>query len=362
MNKYFALSMFIVIGILIAGSFFIFQNNNTKQPNNPPKLSNVPLNELANFNFPFFKRHKRIRSNPTPTPAPTPTPVPTPVPTPTPTPEPINQPTLWGAYMGWRVEDGTNFETKVGQPMRSRTVFVHWGNENAFPWDVANALKPTNKTLIIFWEAMDYNGPTVNQPKFSYDAIIRGDWDSYIKSFAAEAKKYGGPVILIPFEEMNGDWYPWSGTKNGNTPEKHKKAYQHVRNLFQDQPNVKFGWAVNQDSVPDSQANKIEAYYPGNEYVDYVGVNGFNFGNPWMTFDQVFGQALKTLQTYNKPIYIFSMASAAGPQKAAWITDAFTQIQRHPEINGWTWFNENKEQNWLIWSDDASLKAFQAGL
>jgi beta-mannanase len=238
---------------------------------------------------------------------------------------------------------------------------VHWGNEGAFPPpSLTTPLKNSNKTLIIFWDSMDYTALTTNQPRFSMDAIIRGDWDNYIKSFAASAKAYGGSVILIPFEEANGNWSPWSGTLNGNTPAKVMEAYRHIHDVFGNVPNVKWALALNSNSVPDTTANALELYYPGDNYVDYMGIDGFNFGSPWLSFSQIFDKTLATLKRFNKPIWIFSLATAEGSGKAAWISDAITvQIPKHSEIVGWVWFNEAKEQNWLVWSSDAALTAFK---
>lgn len=269
----------------------------------------------------------------------------------------------WGAYVGWIPSDGPNFEQKIGKTMNHQVVFVHWENKNEFPIEIAETLKNTNKTLIIFWETMDYNISSPEQQNFSYDKILQGQWNNYISSFATSVKSYGGPVIIIPFEEMNGDWYPWSGTKNNNSPLKHILAYRYIHDFFKDVPNVKFGWAINNESVPDTANNQIELYYPGNAYVDYVGVNGFNFGDSWQSFNEIFGNALEKLKAYQKPIYIFSFASAPGSKKAAWITDALTvQMAKYPQLKGWVWFNENKEKDWRVWSDTASLEAFKAAL
>ncbi len=309
-------------------------------------------------------------ATPTPTPPPAAAPTPTPTPAPQPTPSPITTATVpattnmqWGAYVGWRTTDLPAFESTVGKKVNIQATFVHWGNENQFPSDLAAPLKASGKTLLIFWEAMDYNGDVINQPAFSYDRILAGDYDSYIKSFAAQIKAYGAPVIVIPFEEANGDWYPWSGTVNGNTPAKHIAAYRRVHDLFAGVSNVKFGWSMNNDSQPDTTANKLENYYPGDAYVDYVGVNGFNFNNPWQTWDQVFGPALTKLTQYNKPTYIFSMASAPGTQKATWITTGIgSSLKKYPKVAGWVWFNENKERDWRVNSDATSLSAFKAVL
>lgn len=272
----------------------------------------------------------------------------------------------WGAFLpNGSPSDVTTLESQVGAPMDIRAVFVGWGNgASDFPSWLTSTLK--GKTLLMYWEPAA-NGTTgnVNQPSYNYDSIISGKWDTSIVAFAKAVKSYGGPVILIPFDEMNGDWYPWSGTNNGNSPAKHNAAYQHLHDLFAAQgvTNVKWGWAPNNESWPNTTANDLTAYYPGDAYVDYVGVDGFNFNDPWISYNQIFDKALAKLAQYNKPIYIFSMASAeandGGAKKAAWIADAFAQIAKNPKIKGWIWFNENKERNWLMNSSSATLTAIK---
>ncbi len=292
-------------------------------------------------------------------------------PVPEPEPLPAQPPALptyslknlsWGAYAGWQNSDITDFEQRVGKKIPLVAVFIHWGNENDFPLYLAPIVKDQGKTLVIFWDSMDYNIPSTEQPRFSYDAILAGDWDSYMASFATDAKKYGAPVILVPFEEMNGDWYPWSVTKNNNSAAKHIQAYQYIHKFFANAPNVKFGWSINVNNLPDL-ASQIKLLYPGDQFVDYVGTDGFNTGDPWQSYSEIFDKTIKGLKTLKKPIYIFAIASAAGANKAAWIRDALTiQIPKHPEIKAWIWFNENKEKDWRVWSDDKSLAAFKAAL
>jgi len=257
---------------------------------------------------------------------------------------------IWGAYTGNTTESFTDFQKLVGKKADLNAVFVGW--PDPFPASIAIPLKNGGRTPVIFWESY---GVTLDQ-------IIAGQEDYYIKQFAEDAKNYGGNVILAPFHEMNGDWSPWNGTVGNNTPSKVIEAWKRMYNLFSGVSNVKFAWAVNNDSAPNTAENAITNYYPGADYVDYVGVDGFNFGDPWQTYSEIFSKTLEQLKTYNKPIYIFSMASAEGPQKAEWITDTLSQIKANPDIAGWIWFNENKEQNWLIDSDPASLQAFQVAV
>lgn len=271
-------------------------------------------------------------------------------------------PLLWGVYLD-NLYSLADFEKKVGKQPDIFATFIHWGNNKEFPGDIAPIVKDSDKTLLIYWEAMDYNDPSPVQPRFNYDSVLSGYWDEYIRSFANDARAYGGPVILVPFTEMNGDWSAWSGTINNNSAEKHIAAYRRIRTVFRERKadNVKFGWAANNDDVPETEANRFENYYPGDEYVDYIGVDGFNFDDPWQNWDEVFGRSLKRLATMSdKPIFIFSTACAEGPKKPEWIRKGLgSRIKDYPQVIGWIWFNEKKEKDWRPDSDSESLSVFR---
>src|SRR4030042_3169090 len=97
----------------------------------------------------------------------------------------------WGALAGWKIPDIIDFEQKIGKKMRLVEIFIHWGNETVFPFYLGPLVKEDDKTLVIFWEAIDYNVYSPDQPQFSYDAVLRGDWDSYFADFAHSAKDFG---------------------------------------------------------------------------------------------------------------------------------------------------------------------------
>ena len=252
----------------------------------------------------------------------------------------------WGAFL----PSGTlsSFESMVGKSANMQATFVGWNT--SFPTSMASSLKSGGKTIVIFWE----NTGT------SLDSIIAGSSDSYISSFAAAAKASGASVILAPFHEMNGDWDTWDGTVGSNTPAKVVAAWKHMHDLFSGVTNVKFAWDVNNVSEPDTAANAISVYYPGSSYVDYVAVDGFNFGTD--TWDQVFPSSLMNqLSSYGKPVYILSTASVPGSGKAQWITDMGAHIKNYPSVVGWVWFDQNgADGNWVVDSDTASLAAFKS--
>jgi hypothetical protein len=268
-----------------------------------------------------------------------------------------------GAYTGDTLEDKQEFERKIGISLDMHATFVHWGNNKDFPKDLAAAARSKGQLLVIFWESMNYDDDPTYQPLYSVASIASGEWDDYILEFAEAARESGTSIILVPFEEANGNWYPWGGTVNGNSPTIIVKAYRHIRELFRTAPNVRFGWVINEQSIPDTKENAIGKYYPGEDAVDYVGIDGFNDGSPWRTFDDIFAKPLSEVSAYRKPVIIFSFASAADQRKASWITDALSRaIPSYPEIVGWIWFNENKERDWRVDSDRQSLRAFSEAL
>ncbi len=287
--------------------------------------------------------------SPMPTPTPTPTPIPTPIPTPTP-PTPTESRDLeWGAYVGNKVSGIAAFETLVGEEVDIVSVFNTF--EDKFPMYYTTPVGAQGKTLLLFWES-----------SYGFDPVIDGSKDALIRSFAEGAKTYGYPIMFAPYHEMNGNWTPWSGTLNNNTPAKFNTAWKRIHSIFKEvgATNVKFALVYNRISIPNVLGNQFDDYYPGDAYVDLVGVDGFNFGEPWTSFTEIYDTPLKKLMTYGKPIYIFSMGSVPGPAKAAWISDALgVQVHKYP-VEGWVWFNQDgHDGNWLVNSDPASLEAFK---
>ena len=253
----------------------------------------------------------------------------------------------WGAYVGDGTTNLSSFETMVGKSTNILADFEGW--DATFPSQFSSNVGKAGKTLVIFWE-----------PSFGYDNINNGSQDAYIKQFAAGAKAYGYPVILAPFDEMNLNESAWGYGLSGNTAAKFVTAWKHIHDLFAGVTNVKFAITYNNVSVPNVSGNKFTDYYPGDAYVDYVAVDGFNFGNPWTTFAQTFDSAITQLGTFNKPIYILSTGSVPGTQKAAWITEMGTHIKTYTNVIGWVWFNSNSDANWLVNTDTASLAAFKS--
>ncbi|ACL42422.1 beta-mannanase-like protein (plasmid) [Pseudarthrobacter chlorophenolicus A6] len=205
------------------------------------------------------------------------------------------------------------------------------------------------------------------QPAYTLAAIAAGNFDTYITQWGAGLASWGKPVMLRFAHEMNGDWYPWCETVNGNQPGDYIRAWQHVHDLVTAAGafNVTWVWAPNGGGPGD-----MAAMYPGDGYVDVLGLDAYNWGttqswSSWQSPDALFGYWLDQLRVIapGKQIIITETASTeTGGSKADWNTSLVPYLNSQPDVTGFIWFNLNKETDWRIESSTASSNAFTAAL
>lgn len=282
-------------------------------------------------------------------------------------------------YLGFALEP-VNFsrvsqvEGQIGRKFEILMAYKQWGNSanSTLSSSFFSVFNSTGKTPLISWEPWN-PALGVNQANFKLSNIVAGNFDSYIKNFADQLKNFGKPVFLRFAHEMNGNWYPWGGTVNGNSAADYINAYRHVHNLVSAQGanNVTWVWCPDTRSYPNINGNDLADFYPGNSFVDWVGLDGYNWGSSragkrWESFSQVFsGGYGKVTKLTNKPIMIAETASTEqGGNKGAWISDTLAvQIpQRFPRIKALIWFNINKETNWDISSSSSAMSQFKNNL
>jgi hypothetical protein len=133
--------------------------------------------------------------------------------------------------------------------------------------------------------------------------------------------------------------------------------------------NVAWGWTP---ATVFSGSTPLAALFPGDAYVDWVGVDGYNFGaltlngvtHTWQTFDQVFAATITELEALSRrPVVISEVGcSEVGGSKAGWITAFLASIRRDPRIAGFVWFDHRKETDWRIESSQGAEQAFRRGV
>jgi hypothetical protein len=215
-----------------------------------------------------------------------------PTPQPLAVPPPVVIPTStipWGAFTG---------STK---PLGSyQALFIDDGD--SFTADAKGFTDP----LVVYWE-----------PNLTAAQITAGKADTFLKNWATQMKTYGKPIKFVVMDEMNltGE-YPYAG--NAAT---FKTAYQRVAMLFSGRTNVALAYDPNVSFAGNPVSNFL-AYYPGDAYVDVVGLDGFDFGG--QTFAQVFSSSLSAMKAdfASKPLWILSTGSV--DNEPAFIQAAFS--------------------------------------
>jgi Glycosyl hydrolase family 26 len=272
------------------------------------------------------------------------------------------------------VSIATNVESDYGVTPASVMWFDSWGSGQAFPVDAARTLWRHGIMPHYTWEPWNTAlGP--NDPgQIHLSDIIAGTWDTYIKARAKEFAAVRLPIMVRWGHEFNGNWYPWGIANNNADPSLYVQAYRHVHDLVEaaGARNVQWVWAFNNGSSPDEPYNDPAAAYPGDDYVDWVGIDGYNWGfgpswdpagDHWASFDETFATAYAKARAIapQRPVMLGEFASTEdGGDKAQWLADMNAELRSgaYPDLRLLTYFDLNKEESWSPSSSPAALAAF----
>lgn len=280
-----------------------------------------------------------------------------------------------GCGIGVFLEDGdpTSSEIDSYESLISKEVaVVMWFKDFTCDFPTASCEMIYNHKCIpmITWEPWKWASTEVT---YSLENINAGNCDAYIQTFANAAKSWGKPLFLRFAHEMNGNWYPWSGALNGSdeaATSKYKAAWRRIYATFEalGVTNVTWVWCPNNFDDPIASWNTAESYYPGDSYVDWIGIDGYSCAdwNGCASFDTLFDAIYNTFNSYGKPMMIGEMARSPDTDiggKPSWIIGTFSKIHaNYTNIKLYVWFNKNKEYDWSVNSSPESLSAFRAAM
>ena len=286
----------------------------------------------------------------------------------------------------------TDLRQQTGRLAKVYMNFQSW----AEPWNQFstrlgdNSLKHGGGFMVVWMPAAGEDRPCHSNPDWSCKAIAAGRHDSYITRYAADVKRWGKPVMLRLAHEMNGSWYSYGTAMdapgrrhNGNTPEDYVAMWRHVWHIFRQagatnaywvwSPNILF---VNANNSEAQQRADYAALYPGDRYVDWIGLDGYCDGvkGRWKGFAELFDSSYRTITAVSgKPLMIaeFGCSEAGAPKgtsKADWIARTYlVEIPKlYPRIKLVNWFDRDKtkqgETDWRFNSSPAALRAYAAAV
>jgi hypothetical protein len=289
---------------------------------------------------------------------------------------------LWGAYDGAMPDSFAGIaalENRTGEPFAIISFYQAWGDrpdEAEFPLRAVSTIDRLGSVPMITWEpwvkdfdsALRPNLPGVKEREYaSLAAIARGDYDFYVTRWAAAAAQYRKPLFLRFAHEMNDPYrYPW-GPQNGNRPDDFIAAWKHVHLIFQkmNATNVLWVWS------PHISMPWFEYYYPGDEWVDWIGTGVLNYGDVapwsrWWTFHQIVEKPYPALLKLRKPIMITEFGSVtSGGDAAQWYEQAFHDIpEKYGAVRSIIFFNQTQDMTLsatpLNWSPLQDARAARA--
>lgn len=267
-----------------------------------------------------------------------------------------------------------SFESIVGKKIAWAMFSNNWYNGISFPKSRVDAIYSSGAVPYIRLMPRSDDTQGDSDKKFSLQNIIDGKFDDNLKNWAKEAKNYKKSLLLDFGVEPNGDWFPWSGKFNGGSktdgygnpnypdgPERYKDAYIHIIDIFREigANNVTWFFHYNYVSFPNSGWNQPKYYYPGDDYIDWIGFSLYGaqtLEEEWegLEFSTQLKENIGSFRAIgaNKPVALLEFGVTDNhPQgsKAVWLKDAFDTILSNQyiklsAISIWheNWENENE--------------------
>lgn len=264
------------------------------------------------------------------------------------------------------------FEAHAGKAVS----IVHFGQPA--PWNQEFSPGPfeaTRRRGAIPLVDMDPDGATLA-------SIVAKNRDTEFKQwFHDAATKFGYPMFFRWSWEMNGTWFKPYGPESAASPAVYTSAWRHLHDLAVEQGanNITWVWCPN---VSFSGSTSLKDLYPGDAYVDWTCMDGYNRGqNPvkpegFKSFSEVFSQTYSEILAIapSKPLMIGETGSTenvgifGGDPKSEWISEglAVELPSKFPKVKAILWFNWNapdentgERWDWQIESSAASQSAFR---
>ncbi len=290
------------------------------------------------------------------------------------------------------------FEQMVGKKQAIVASSSYWG-EGTFPDANLRLIARHGSIPLVYWSPWDRPYDEGMGPdRFSLTSIIAGDHDAYLDMWGDKARELAWPIMVSFANEMNGSWFPWSGAYYGgatpipNTkpqqyegPEIFKKAWRHVvdRVRSRNASNVIWVLHVMNFSDPNDKWNMAPNYYPGPDYVDWMGMSLYGSQFPadkeWAPFPPLLDWPYTEIASLDpkKPMMLCEWGCAELPNlgdRAEWIREAF-RLMKDPLYHRlkaavvWheRWQNSDPDNaprysNLRVNSSAAALEAYQKGV
>jgi len=273
------------------------------------------------------------------------------------------------------IEELSSYEQAVGKTAAWIYFSNNWYKDRNFPRKTATMIRESGSVPFIRLMLRDSDEQNKKNRLFTLQRILEGSFDKDLRAWARTARDFGSPLLAEYGTEVNGEWFPWNGKWSGagktkeygerdypDGPERFRDAFRHIIDIARQEGALNISWVfhVNNDDVPNISWNRLENYYPGDGYIDLIGVSVYGAQTPmaeeWPEFRESMDSVYPRLQALapEKPIILLEFGVTLGNplgDQAAWAKAALTDLlqPRWPGTIGFSWWNE-------AWENDADTK------
>jgi mannan endo-1,4-beta-mannosidase len=189
--------------------------------------------------------------------------------------------------------------------------------------------------------------------------VAGGRYDAYLTKFAEDVRRLNLPIVLTVAHEMNGHWYPWGAHRA--KPADFVAAWRHIHDVFRTvgATNVIWTWTPNVvNHLPDVPLRPL---YPGDAYVDWIGMDGYFTHRGEKTFSALFGPTMREVRAFTrKPFIVVETGAEPGSYRARAVRDLIASVAADRNVLGFVYFNQRGSGDWVIDHDPPALAVFRS--
>ncbi|MCC5987140.1 MAG: beta-mannosidase [Pararhodobacter sp.] len=236
-------------------------------------------------------------------------------------------------------------------------IFLPWEGVDLDSLRAADAYAvERNRDLLVTVEPWAWGAP--HRPETLRDGILTGRHDATMRSVCSVVGTLQSPVTVRWAQEMdnpNGH-FPWAMWR----PDEFVEAYRRMVGVCRSvAPDARFMWS------PAGEPG-LEAYYPGDDVVDVIGLSVFGEQNHEIAehgteygFAEILGPRYDRAVTFGKPIMVAELGFAGdAAYLARWHNAVRRQHEQFAELTGVIYYN--RQEVWP-WPNDIGLPDWRAG-
>jgi mannan endo-1,4-beta-mannosidase len=240
------------------------------------------------------------------------------------------------------------------------TFYLQWPSDpkaGEIPLESLKAIAQSGSVPVLTWEPMSITAD--GERAIPSSDIQAGLYDDYIRRMAEGIESLQTVVWIRFAHEMNLQRYHWGSSEKAfgpESPDRYKRMYRYVVSRMRafGAKSSQFIFCPNSESVPNEVWNKLSNYYPGDDVVNLLGIDGYSWEaegeSGFRSFSEIFRKPVQELRylSQSKPIWVFeSAAVGSNDAKLRWLEKAL-KTSANWGVEGIVWFHVKKENDWRL--------------